>query len=155
MRLRLVIAISTVLLFGACGLVPSGSSIDRGDAQKVSDSFMSDLAANRVDDALNRMEPEFIQKIGRPEAEAATRRLFEYCGRPLDSEFKHDEVGFKIYADGRRKPMRKFYYAATTSQYPKGQCFFSVEVVPDDGGFKVTAFGPLKLVSGHLPDWLH
>jgi hypothetical protein len=83
------------------------------------------------------------------------RKLFDYCGRPLDSEFKHDEIGFKVYANGNQKPMRKFYYAATTTQYPKkGECFFAVEVVPADAGFKVTTFGPLRLQSGQLPEWL-
>ena len=115
---------------------------------------MGDLVLNHVDDALNKMEPEVVQKAGRAQAEAAIRNLFDCCGRPLDSEFKHDEVGFKIYLDGRKKPMRKFYYAATTTQYPKGQCFFAIEVVPDDGNFKVTTFGPLKVVAGKLPDWL-
>ncbi|HEY4742211.1 MAG TPA: hypothetical protein VIH76_16560 [Candidatus Acidoferrales bacterium] len=50
--------------------------------------------------------------------------------------------------------MRKFYYAATTDQNAKGVCFFSVSVVPDHGGLKVTEYGPLKLQSGELPEWL-
>jgi hypothetical protein len=88
-------------------------------------------------------------------AKAAVEQLFAYCGRPLDSEFKHQEQGFKQYASGPRKETRKFYYAATTSQYAKGVCLFSVEVVPADRtGYAVTTFGPLKLQSGHLPDWL-
>ena len=82
------------------------------------------------------------------------RSLFDYCGRPLDSEFKHDEIGFKVYTDGRRKPMRKFYYAATTTLHRKGECFFAVAVVPDQGSFRVTTFGPLTLQWGQLPEWL-
>ncbi len=115
---------------------------------------MADLVADRVDSALDKMEPEFVQKTGRAQAEAGVRKLFDYCGRPLDSELKHDEVGFKVYLDGRRKPTRTFYYAATTTQRPKGECFFSVAVVPDQGGFRVTTFGPLTLKFGQLPDWL-
>src|SRR5712692_975610 len=156
LRSRLLVSVMAAFTFGRCGLAPScnRSSINRAAAQKVSDSFMSDLVADWVGDALNKMEPEFVQTTGRAEAEAQLRKLFEYCGRPLDSEIKHDEVGFKLYVDGRRKPMRKFYYAATTTQHPKGECFFSVEVVPDQVGLKVTSFGPLKLLSGQLPEWL-
>jgi hypothetical protein len=54
-------------------------------------------------------------------------------------------------------PMRKFYYSAKTTQYPKGVCFFSVEsveVVPVENGFGVTTFGPMRLQSGELPEWL-
>jgi len=147
--LALVVAL---LALSAC---KSGSTIDRAAAQKVSDSFISDLVADRVKDAVNKMEPEFVQTAGQNLPEAAIRKLFDYCGRPLDTEFKHDEIGFKVYANGHQKPMRKFYYAASTTQYPKkGECFFAVEVVPAEGGFKVTTFGPLRLQSGQLPEWL-
>jgi hypothetical protein len=129
--------IVALLALTAC---KSGSSIDRAAAQKLSDSFMSDLLANRVNDAVSKTEPEVVESLGQDQAEAAIRKLFDYCGRPLDSEFKHDEAGFKVYLDGR-----KFYYAATTTKYPKkGECFFAVEVVPADAGFRVTTFGPLR-----------
>lgn len=149
-----LVCVSASLVLGGCSSVPNGSSIDHAAAQKVADSFMADLVADRADSALDKMEPEFVRQTGRAPAEAAMRNLFTYCGRPLDSEIKHDEVGFKAYPDGRRKPMRKFYYAATTTQHPKGECFFSVEVVPDEGSFRVTSFGPLTLQAGQLPDWL-
>ena len=71
------------------------------------------------------------------------------------SEFKHDEIGFKVYPDGRQKPMRKFYYAANTTQHRKGVFFFAIEVVPAQSGLSVKSFGPLMLQSGQLPDWLH
>jgi uncharacterized membrane protein len=132
----------------------SGSSIDRTASQKVSDSFMGYLASDRVNDAVGEMEPEIFQSARREKVEGQVRKLFNYCGRPLDSEFKHDEIGFKVYTDGRQKPMRKFYYAANTTKYKKGTCFFAVEVVPAQGDLKVTTFGPLMLQSGQLPDWL-
>jgi hypothetical protein len=84
------------------------------------------------------MEPEMFQSAGREEVEVQVRKLFDYCGRPLDSEFKHDEIGFKVYTDGRQKPMRKFYYAADTTKYKNGKCFFAVEVVTSQSDLKVT-----------------
>ena len=44
--------------------MPNGSSMDHAEAQKVSDSYMSDLIADRVDFALDKMEPEFLQAAG-------------------------------------------------------------------------------------------
>ena len=123
-------------------------------AQKVSDSFMAYLVADRVNDAVGEMEPEMFQWARREQVEAQIRKLFDYCGRPLNSELKHDEIGFKLYLSGHKKPMRKFYYAASTTQYQKGVCFFAVEVVPVKNGLGVTTFGPLKLLSGNLPEWL-
>jgi hypothetical protein len=142
-----------VLLCVACAAMPNGRAIDYAAARKVSDSFMAALVANNLDDAVGLMEPDFVQELGRAQAEAAVRNLFDYCGRPLDSELKHDETGFKIYRDGHKNPMRKFYYAATTDQNAQGVCFFSVSVVPYQTGLKVTEYGPLKRQTGTLPDW--
>ena len=149
-RILLAVIVSTLALSGC----KSGSSIDRAAARRVSDSFMAHLVADRVNDAVGEMEPEMFQSATREQVEAQMRKLFDYCGRPLDSEFKHDEIGFKVYLSGHKNPMRKFYYAAKTTQYPKGVCFFSVEVVPIQNGLGVTTFGPLKLQSGELPEWL-
>jgi hypothetical protein len=120
----------------------------------VSDSFMAYLVSDRVSDAVGEMEPEIFQSAGREQVEVQVRKLFDYCGRPLDSEFKHDEIGFKVYPNGHQKPMRKFYYAANTTQHRKGVCFFAIEVVPAQSDLRVTSFGPLMLQSGQLPDWL-
>jgi hypothetical protein len=134
--------------------MPNGRETDYAAARKVSDSFMADLVANNANGAVSLMEPDFVNALGRTQAEAQIKKLFDYCGRPLDSEFKHDETGFKIYLDGHKSPMRKFYYAATTDQNAKGVGFFSVSVVPDRTGVMVAEYGPLKLQSGELPDWL-
>jgi hypothetical protein len=150
-RRSLLAAIVSALALVGC---KSGSSIDSVAAQKVSDSFMAYLTADRVKDAVSEMEPEMFQSATHEQVETQIRKLFEYCGRPLDSELKHDEIGFKAYLSGHQNPMRKFYYAARTTQYPKGVCFFSVEVVPIQNGLGVTTFGPLKLQSGKLPEWL-
>jgi hypothetical protein len=154
MKFITVCSILTVITFAACAAAPSSSVIDREAARKLSESFMSDLVLNRASDGVGLMEPELAQKLGPGEAEAQIRKLFEYCGRPLDSEFKHDESGFKIYPNGHKKPMWKFYYAARTDQFAKGVCFFSISVVPSPSGLKVTEYGPLKLLTGQLPDWL-
>jgi hypothetical protein len=151
-----------IVLVVVCGVLSGCVSAQQqkesnsADWRKVADLFMADLVANRIDKAVERFEPEFVNGVGgKQKAKAAVEQLFGYCGRPLDSEFKHEEQGFKQYVSGTRKEMRKFYYAAATNQYAKGVCFFSVEVVPaDKTGYSVTTFGPLKLQSGQLPDWL-
>jgi hypothetical protein len=145
----LLLVLSCTLALTAC---KSGRSIDRSAAKQVSDSFMNYLASDRVSDAVSNMEG--VQAADRAKFEVQIRKLFDYCGRPLDSEFKHDEIGFKLYASGQQKPMRKFYYAADTTRYRKGTCFFGVEVVPDQNDLKVTTFGPLMLQSGQLPEYL-
>jgi hypothetical protein len=128
--------------------------MNHADAQNLSDSFMSDLIADRVDLALDKMTPQFLQAAGgKAKAEVGIRELFNYCGRPLESELRHEETGFFAAADGRRLPMRAFFYSGKTTQQPKGVCFFAVRVVPGPDGMKVVGVGPLKSVSSELPEW--
>jgi len=154
MRIALLAFIAIVSVLSGCHLLPDGSSMDHAEAQKVSDSYMSYLIADRVDLALDKMEPQFLQAAGgKTKAETGIRDLFKYCGRPLESELRHEDTGFFLYGDGRKAPMRGFYYSGKTTQNPKGVCFFAVRVVPGESGMRVVNFGPLKLVTGQLPEW--
>jgi hypothetical protein len=118
-------------------------------ARKRSDAFMADWIAHRSDDALNKMEPEFTAMINRSDFAPQLEKLSSYCGWPPDIELKDIQSGFKIYADGHKNPMRKFIYAANTTQFPKGQCYFAVDIVPNQDTLKVTTFGPLRVTSGN------
>src|SRR5271155_5714306 len=135
-----------VLMAAGCG---HPRDIDLAAARKLGDAFMADWIAHRSDPALDKMEPEFIAMTNRSEFATQFEKLSNYCGWPLDDELKDTQIGFKIYADGHKNPTRKFIYAATTTQLPKGQCYFSVEVVPGGETLKVTSFGPLKVTSGN------
>src|ERR1700751_1379858 len=93
-RIAPIFMLVAALALGGC---KSSGPIDRSAAKSVSDVFMSYLASNRVNDAVGEMEQGFLPGGTRERAEVEIRKLFDYCGRPLDSEFKHDEVGFRIY----------------------------------------------------------
>ena len=137
-----------ILLFLAisgCG----GSSIDPTEAKKLSDSFMADVIAHRTDAALDKMEPEFVKMVNRSDFAPQLEKLLQYCGWPLDSKLKEVGTGTKLYLDGHTNPTRKFTYAVATNQYPKGGCYFSIDVAPSGHGLKVTTFGPLKPISGN------
>lgn len=109
------------------------SKANKVDAKVLSDAFMADLVANHLDDALSKMDPAFVQMAGgREQAIGLMQKIFDYCGRPLNSAYQRDEVGMYAFLDGRNKPMRKFYYSTPTTQRPEGGCYFSVMVVPGD-----------------------
>ena len=48
-----------------------------------------------------------------------------------------------------KNPTRKFIYAANTTQFKKGRCYFSVDIAPSGDGLRVTTFGPLRVTSGN------
>ena len=67
MRIILLVCLITVSLLTGCHLSPNGSSLNDTEAQKLSNSYMSDLVADRVDLALDRRQ--------------APMRGFYYSGR--------------------------------------------------------------------------
>jgi hypothetical protein len=149
MRAGMLGGVLFVLTLCGCGHRSNDSAIDLAAAHKLSDAFMSDLIAHRTDAALDKMEPEFQRMVNRSEFAPQLEKLFQYCGWPLDSELRDVGIGTKVYADGHSNPIRKFTYAAATNQYPRGQCYFSVDVAPSGDTYKVTTFGPLKVTSGN------
>jgi hypothetical protein len=122
--------LAMLLLFLNLSGCSHGASIDQTAAQQVSDSFMADLIAHRTDAALDKMEPEFINMVNRADFAPQLEKLFKYCGWPLDSKLKQVGTGTKIHLDGHPTPIRKFTYAAATREYPKGGCYFSIDVAP-------------------------
>ena len=131
------------------------SAPDRTTALRISDAFMSDLIADHIDAAADKMGQKFIDAAGgKPQAEEKIRELMNYCGRPLESELRHEETGVWAYTDGRSPaPLRMFVYSGKTTQNPKGVCFFAVRIVAGKNGAEMINFGPLKLTSGELPEW--
>lgn len=110
---------------------------------------MADWIAHRSDDALNKMDPEFAAMTNRSDFAAQLEKLSSYCGGPLDIELKDIQSGFKIYVDGHKSPLRKFIYAANTTQFSKGHCYFAVDIAPNQSTLRVTTFGPLRVTSGN------
>jgi len=149
MRVTVLAVTLSFLTLAGCGHGSSVSPIDPTAAQKLSDSFMADLVARRTGAAFDKMEPEFTKLVNRSEFSPQLEKLLKACGWPLSSELKQVGTGTKVYLDGHSNPLRKFTYAVATSEYPKGECYFSIDVVPSGNGLKVTTFGPLKAVSGN------
>ena len=143
---RMLGYVLVALALAGCG---HSRDIDMAAARKLSDAFMADWIAHRSDSALDKMEPAFTGMINRSDFAPQLEKLSNYCGWPLDVELKDIQSGFKIYADGHKNPTRKFIYAANTTQFPKGQCYFAVDIVPSGDTLKVTTFGPLKVTSGN------
>jgi hypothetical protein len=88
----------------------------------------------------------FVEKHFLPRG---TPKLQVVENQPKRFKLKQVGTGTKIHLDGHSTPIRKFTYAAATREYPKGGCYFSIDVAPSGDGLKVTTFGPLKVISGN------
>lgn len=123
----------SIVVFVICGTLgiaygqqgQKQSASDSTGWKTLADQFMSELVGNRIDKALDLMEPEFIDTAGgKQKAKEAIEGLFAYCGRPLDSEFRHEERGFKQYLSGPRKEMRKFWLCISHKPVFEGRLLF-------------------------------
>ena len=130
-----------------------GGSIDRKQARDVSDDLAQAIIQDRTNDLYRIMEKEFRNAASEEDVEPMLAQLYSVYGKPLEAEYKSDEVGFKAYADGTRKPMRKFWYAVRTSTQAKGTYYFFTEIVPDGDSPRCSSFSIVSFPLG-IPDSL-
>ncbi len=88
--------------------------------------------------------------------EAAMPKLLEqvyaYGGKPLDAAFKDHAVGERLYWDGSRKPLRKFWYSVRTNRAPMGTYYLCVEVVPEGPRLAAAQFAVVSFANGAPPN---
>jgi hypothetical protein len=112
-----------------------------------------DLIAGRREYVLAKTEEAFRSAVDDRQFESMLNQMIETYGKPLQFEFKQDELGGKLYGSGIQKEVRKFWYAAKTTKYEKGFCFLLVEVVPDDDHLAISSFAMVTFPSG-IPESL-
>lgn len=142
MRLNRIHALALVITFAGCVKPPiitpasqaeADKAIDRERARTLSDSIADNLLKNDRPLLRNAMEKGFRDYYDDAAFASFIDQMFAMFGKPLDVEYKMDELGGKTGPGGYDKPMRKFWYATRTTKYEKGTVFLTVEVVPDEG----------------------
>ena len=130
------------LLLAACVKPPvitresqaqADKAIDHEQARKLSDSIANNLLKNDRPMLRNSMEKGFRDYYDDVAFASLIDQMYAMYGKPLDVEYKMDQLGRKTGTGGYDKPMRKFWYATRTSKYEKGTVFLTVEVVSDEG----------------------
>lgn len=128
--------------------VVSESSIDQKAARAFSDALVLALIDMNGKGLYIRMENAF-QKISKEEEMIEMLdKICAYSGKPLEAEFKNYEDGFKLYPDGLRKPMRKYWYSVRTTSHEKGSYYLFVDVVAEDNLPACTGWSIVSFTSG-------
>ncbi len=122
-----------------------GSSIDPRKARELSDSVVKDIIADRYDRLRQKMEQAFRDGVPEKDMKPLAEKVYSIYGKPLEAEFKNEEIGYRIYENGERTPMRKYWYAVRTSKHDKGTAFLFTEIIPDGeslacGQFSIVSF---------------
>ena len=122
-------------------------------ARVLSDSIADDIINNRRSSIYGKLERSFRESINKTDVDSMYSQIVKTYGIPTNFVFKQDELGVKTYAQGTRKPIRKFWYAARTTKFPQGGCFLIVEIVQDGDRLAVAEFS-LVTFSENIPRFL-
>ncbi len=133
------------------GITNNLQVLDEKAARQVADGVVADVIAQRHKALLERMEGVFQKEHSEGLVPSALDPIFAYGGRPLEAEFKAVDQGQKLYLDGRRKPLLKFWYAVRTTKSEKGKYFMFVEVVPDGSRLACTTLSIVSFFNGVPP----
>jgi len=123
-----------------------GSSINFQKARNFSDSFVEAIIKDMYSDLRRKLAKDLRDSIPEEQIKPTLDKIYAtYGGKPLEPEFKMDEIGYKLYSEGVKKPLRKFWYAIRTTEHKKGTHFLFVEVVPEGdrlvcAGFSIVTF---------------
>jgi len=142
-----------ILVLSATGCAHDNAPIDAKQAREVSDKVAQAIIDDRTKDLYQLLEKGFRDAVSQEEVKPMLAQIYSVYGKPLEVEFKSAEVGFKVYDNGVKKPMRKFWYAVRTSTQPKGTYYFFTEIVPDGDSPRCSSFSIVSFPLG-IPDSL-
>ncbi len=117
----------------ARGLSADTGAVDLSRARTFADELVKAILAEDWQAIRSRMEPALRDAYDLAHVRGVLDRMFAAYGKPLEAEFKSDEVGKQVYQDGTARPLRKFWYALRTSTHDKGSHFMIIAVVPGEG----------------------
>lgn len=149
-----------LLLLAACVKPPvitpasqaeADKAIDHEHARKLSDSIADNLLRDERANFRKLMEKGFRDYYDDASVSGLIDQMFAMYGKPLQFDYKMDELGRKTASGGYDKPLRKFWYAAKTTKYEKGTVYLIVEVVPDEGGLAGSSFSLVTFPLGVPP----
>ncbi len=152
----LLVLATAILAYGCSGKVELETQrfpIDSAAARHLGDQVAKDLEADNRDALRERMESAFTNTVSAKEFDDICNQMVEIYGRPIEFEFKQEELGSKFDAHGATTPMRKFWYAAKTTKYDKGSHFLIVEIIRDQGEVAVSSFAIVNFPLG-VPETL-
>ena len=154
MARRIILSLVMVVLLGSASTAqPLAAAVDPKAARLVADGVVGDVIAQRHEALFERMERAFKASTSRSALPSVLKPILAYGGRPLEADFKAVDEGTKLYLDGTRKPLLKFWYAVKTTKSEKGTYFMFVEVVPDGERLACTTFSIVSFYNG-VPEHL-
>jgi hypothetical protein len=128
-----------------------GSAIDPKKAREFSDGVVQAILEDRNGDLRQKMEQSFRDVVSEKEMKPIVEKVYSWYGKPLEAKFKNEEIGYRMYDNGERKPLRKYWYAVRTTNHEKGTAFLFTEIVPDGESLACAQFSIVTFPLGIPP----
>jgi len=160
MNLNRICLLSLLLLLVGCVKPPiitpasqaeADKAVDHEQARKLSDSIADYLLRDERANLRKSMEKGFRDYYDDASVSGLIDQMIAMYGKPLQVDYKMDELGRKTGDGGYDKPVRKFWYAVKTTKYEKGTVYLIVEVVLDEGSLAGSSFSLVTFPIGVPP----
>ena len=120
-------------------------------ARALADSVVNEVLHQRHEQLHGRMERAYRQSVSAEQFAKTLEPMYTYGGKPLSAKFKDHELGIRLYEDGTRKPMRKFWYALATTKAKPGTYLLFVEIVAEGETLVCASFSIVAFANGPPP----
>jgi hypothetical protein len=140
----------------ACHKAPPSfdpTAVNSIGSKELADTLATSLMQDQKSEVYRNLEKSFRDSMTESDLDSVMKQMVQAYGRPIEFQFRQEEVGLKTYDDGTQKPLRTFSYAARTTKHEIGSHFLIVEVVPDDRRLAVSSFAIVNFPFG-IPDSL-
>ncbi len=127
------------------------STLDQQKAREFSDKVVKALIENQQKELRQMGEQVMRNSVSEKDFKVMLEKVFSTYGKPLEVKFKSDSLGYRVYEDGKRKPVRKFWYSVQTTKNEDGQYLFT-EIVPDDESLAFATFAIVTFPQGIPPE---
>lgn len=151
MRKIIVVASLTFLLlntscffrFGTVNNDPDlrmGLAIDREKGFEFSSEIVEDIIAERDEDIYSKMNELSRKTYSVDEISKTFEKINSQFGKLIETKYKTEEVGYWLFPDGTKKPMRKFFYSVKTDKTEMGKYLLQIIVIAEDENLKCAGF---------------
>lgn len=157
-KIIILISITFLLLNSSCffrfGTVKNdpdlkmGLAIDREKAFDFSSNLVEDIKAEKNEIIYSKMNELSHKTFSVDEIEKAFEKINEHFGKLIETKYKAEEVGYWLYPDGTKKPMRKFFYSAKTEKAEMGKYFLQIAVIAENENLKCANFSMVEFPDG-------
>ena len=120
--------------------VAQNKGLNRQDAKKISESFMGDLVANRVADAVTKTSDANQDGANHDALRWQYSRILSLCGKPLTSKSLDEGVpvlGEDLQSGGNKRTTLRFEYLCKTN-HDTDQIFVVEMQMAEDAKYRVS-----------------